>query len=39
QYRFNRRFDLAGMLKRLVVAAVKTKKLPEAKLRQAEDWR
>lgn len=39
QYRFNRRFDLAGMLKRLVVAAVKTNKLPEAKLRLAEDQR
>lgn len=39
QYRFNRRFDLAGMLKRLVVAAVKTNRLPEVKLRQAEDWR
>jgi len=39
QYRFNRRFDLGGMLRRLVVAAVKTKRMPETKLRLAEDWR
>ena len=39
QYRFNRRFDLKGMLRRLVVAAARTNKLPEAKLRLAEDQR
>jgi 2-hydroxychromene-2-carboxylate isomerase len=37
QYRFNRRFNLATMLRRLVVAAVKMDRLPEAKLRLAED--
>jgi hypothetical protein len=37
QYRFNRRFDLAGMFKRLVAAAAKSTKLPERKLRLAED--
>lgn len=37
QYRFNRRFDLAGMFKRLVAAAAKSTKLPESKLRLAED--
>jgi len=37
QYRFNRRFNLATMLRRLVVAAVKMERLPEAKLRLAED--
>lgn len=37
QYRFNRRFDLAGMFKRLVAAAAKSAKLPEHVLRLAED--
>lgn len=39
QYRFNRRFDLGSMLRRLVVAAVKAERIPETKLRLAEDWR
>jgi len=39
QYRFNRRFDLRSMLRRLVVAAVNTKRIPETQLRLAEDWR
>jgi hypothetical protein len=39
QYRFNRRFDLGGMLRRLINAAVNTKKMPEPELRLAEDWR
>ncbi len=38
QYRFNRRFDLAGMLSRLIYAAARTNKKPEAWLRLAEDW-
>jgi hypothetical protein len=37
QYRFNRRFDLAGMLSRLVTATVRTSKRPEAWLRLAGD--
>ena len=39
QYRFNRRFDLANILKRLIVAAVLTKKRSESILRSAEDRR
>lgn len=38
QYRFNRRFDLRGMLPRLVHACVSIGKRPEAWLRQAENW-
>jgi len=37
QYRFNRRFDLAGMLSRLIRAAARTGKRPEGWLRLAED--
>jgi len=37
QYRFNRRFDLAGMLSRLIRAAAQTGKRSEAWLRLAED--
>jgi ribosomal protein L37AE/L43A len=37
QYRFNRRFDLAGMLSRLIRATVRTGKRPEGWLRLAED--
>ena len=37
QYRFNRRFDLARMLTRLVTATVRTGKRPEAWLRLAGD--
>lgn len=37
QYRFNRRFDLASMLKRLLVAAVRTRRISELELRLAED--
>jgi ribosomal protein L37AE/L43A len=37
QYRFNRRFDLAGMFFRLVAATARTGKRPEAWLRLAED--
>ena len=37
QYRFNRRFDLAGMLSRLVIATALTDKRPEAWLRLAGD--
>ncbi len=37
QYRFNRRFDLAGMLSRLIAVAARTGKRPEGWLRQAED--
>ena len=37
QYRFNRRFDLAQMFKRLVTATAKADKVPEQKLRLAED--
>jgi TolA-binding protein len=37
QYRFNRRFDLAGMFKRLVKATANADKVPEQKLRLAED--
>jgi len=37
QYRFNRRFDLAGMLFRLITAAVRTGKRSEGWLRLAED--
>jgi hypothetical protein len=36
QYRFNRRFDLSSILKRLVVAAVTTPPRPERLLRTAE---
>jgi len=39
QYRFNRRFDLAAMLPRLLFAASQTGRRPEAWLRLAEDWR
>jgi hypothetical protein len=39
QYRFNRRFDLPGMFKRLVVAAARSGQVPEHKLRLAEDQR
>jgi transposase-like protein len=39
QYRFNRRFDLIGMFKRLVNATAKSDKVPEQKLRLAEDQR
>lgn len=38
QYRFNRRFDLAGMLARLITAAAQTGKRPGSWLRLAEDW-
>ena len=37
QYRFNRRFDLAAILPRMIFAAVKTGKRPERWLRLAED--
>ena len=37
QYRFNRRFDLAGMLSRLIRATARTGKRPEGWLRLAED--
>ncbi len=37
QYRFNRRFDLAALLLRMLVAAVRTGKRPEHWLRLAED--
>jgi len=37
QYRFNRRFDLASLLPRLITAAVHTGKRPERWLRLAED--
>jgi small-conductance mechanosensitive channel len=37
QYRFNRRFDLPGMFKRLVVATARSVMIPEHKLRLAED--
>lgn len=37
QYRFNRRFDLAGMLTRLIRATARSRKRPEAWLRLAED--
>ncbi|HEY3307359.1 MAG TPA: IS1595 family transposase, partial [Desulfuromonadaceae bacterium] len=37
QYRFNRRFDLARMLTRLVTATAQTGKRPEAWLRLAGD--
>jgi len=36
QYRFNRRFDLSSILKRLLVAAVRTPPRPERFLRAAE---
>jgi len=39
QYRFNRRFDLAAMLPRLVIAAARTGRRPEGWLRLAEDQR
>jgi transposase-like protein len=39
QYRFNRRFDLAAMLPRLVKAAAHTGRRPESWLRLAEDCR
>jgi hypothetical protein len=38
QYRFNRRFDLAALLPRIVVAAARTGKRTERWLRSAEDW-
>jgi len=38
QYRFNRRFDLASMLTRLLFASVQTGKRTERWLRTAEDW-
>ena len=37
QYRFNRRFDLPEMFKRFVFATVRSGKVPEHKLRLAED--
>jgi hypothetical protein len=37
QYRFNRRFDLSSILKRLLVAAVATTPRPERFLRMAAD--
>jgi hypothetical protein len=37
QYRFNRRFDLPEMFKRLVIATARSGKVPEHKLRLAED--
>jgi len=37
QYRFNRRFDLAALLPRMIVAAANTGKRPERWLRLAED--
>jgi len=37
QYRFNRRFDLAGMMSRLIHAAAQTGKRSEGWLRLAED--
>jgi len=37
QYRFNRRFDLAGMFAHLLRAAAQTGKRPEGRLRLAED--
>ncbi len=39
QYRFNHRFDLAGMLTRLIKAAARSSKRTEAWLRLAEDQR
>lgn len=36
-YRFNRRFDLAGLTQRLIVAAASTQPRPEHHLRWAED--
>ena len=39
QYRFNRRFDLAGMLSRLIRVAARSGKRTEAWLRLAEDQR
>jgi ribosomal protein L37AE/L43A len=36
QYRFNRRFDLSSVLKRLITAAARTKARPERFLRAAE---
>lgn len=38
QYRFNRRFDLAKMLPRLITAAAQTGRRPESSLRLAVDW-
>ncbi len=38
QYRFNRRFDLAALLPRMAVAAVRTGKRTERWLRLAEEW-
>jgi len=38
QYRFNRRFDLADMFKRLVKATAKADKVPNRNLRLAEDF-
>lgn len=39
QYRFNRRFDLRVLLKRIIRAAAHCKPTPEAALRMAEDCR
>lgn len=39
QYRFNRRFDLLSMFKRLVIAMAMSVKVTEPKLRLAEDYR
>lgn len=39
QYRFNRRFDLAAMLPRLIRAAARNARRPEVWLRLAEDYR
>ena len=39
QYRFNRRFELIGMFKRFVNVTAKSVKVPEQKLRLAEDQR
>ena len=38
QYRFNRRFDLAGMMPRLLRACTLTTAKPEKWLRSAEAW-
>lgn len=39
QYRFNRRFDMAGIFKRLLSAAAATSSRTEAWMRLAEDQR
>lgn len=38
QYRFNRRFNMAALLHRMIFAAAHTGKRPERWLRSAEDW-